>query len=271
MRITDTATVRATHSDGTDLVVDDDTLRFRSEPGYFGPASLSFTVTDGESAADPAGADRHDRHPDRRASPPRTSRPPFTGGVIDFEPGQAKTIDLVKLTNYPYPDAVDELDFRVLPPTPDGFDVSLDGQRAHDRGGRVAPRTGARQAVTIAVADAAGDGRPGRIELRVVPSTRPLAQPAADVAVAARGRTTTIDVLANDEATNPFPGDPAARRRRCAGSTDSLPDGVSDRAERRPLHADGRRRDPAPRRSTPRCSTRWPTRPTIPAGTRGAR
>ena len=33
--------MRASHADGSDLVVDDDTLRFRSEPGYFGPASIS--------------------------------------------------------------------------------------------------------------------------------------------------------------------------------------------------------------------------------------
>jgi hypothetical protein len=145
--------------------------------------------------------------------------------VIDFEPGQAKTIDLVKLTNYPYPDAVDELDFRVLPPAPEGFDLSVDGQELTVEAAE-STATGARQAVTIAVADAAGDGRPGRIDLRVVPSTRPLAQPAADVAVAARGRTTTIDVLANDRATNPFPGTPL-RVVGVRGLDDSLPDGVS--------------------------------------------
>ena len=224
VRITDTATVRASHSDGTDLVVDEDTLRFRSEPGYFGPASLSFTVTDGESAADPAGRTGTIVIP-IDVEPTEDQPPAFTGGVIDFEPGQSKTIDLVKLTNYPYPDAVDELDFRVLPPAPEGFDVSVDGQQLTVEAAE-STATGARQAVTIAVADAAGDGRPGRIDLRVVPSTRPLAQPAADVAVAARGRTTTIDVLANDRATNPFPGTPL-RVVGVRGLDDSLPDGVS--------------------------------------------
>src|SRR5690606_17141926 len=36
----------------------------------------------------------------------------------------------------------------------------------------------------------------------------PLADPVPDRAVTPRGTTTTIDVLANDAATNPFPGEP---------------------------------------------------------------
>ena len=224
VRITDAASVRASHSDGTDLVVDDDTLRFRSAPGYFGLASLSFTVTDGESAADPSGRTGTIVIP-ITVQPTEDQPPVFTGGVIDFEPGQSKAIDLVKLTDYPYPDAIDELAFRVQQPEPEGFDVALDGQELTIEAAE-STSTGTSQAVTIAVADAAGDGRPGRVELRVVPSTRPLAQPAADLAVAARGRTTTIDVLANDRATNPFPSTPL-RVVAVRGLDDSLPAGVT--------------------------------------------
>lgn len=224
VRITDAATVHASHSDGTALVVDADTLRFRSEPGYFGLASLSFTVTDGESAADPTGRTGTIVIPiDVR--PTEDQPPAFRGGVIDFEPGQSKSIDLVKLTNYPYPDAIDELEFRVLAPEPEGFGLSLDGDELTITSSETTP-SGTRQAVSIGVADASGDGAPGRIELGVVPSTRPLAQPAADTAVAARGRTTTIDVLENDGATNPFPGTPL-RVVGVRGLGDSLPAGVS--------------------------------------------
>lgn len=224
VRITDAANVRASHSDGTELTVDEDTLRFRSEAGYFGPASLSFTVTDGESAADPTGRTGTIVIP-IEVEPTDDQPPSFTGGVIDFEPGQSKTIELVKLTNYPYPDAVDELDFRLLPPEPEGFELSLDDHDLTITAGE-STATGTRQSVSVAVGDDSGDGQPGRIELRVVPSTRPLAQPAADVAVAARGRTTTIDVLANDRATNPFPGTPL-RVVGVRGLGDSLPDGVT--------------------------------------------
>ncbi|WP_448809474.1 Ig-like domain-containing protein [Agromyces bauzanensis] len=223
VRITDAATVRASHSDGTDLVVDQDTLRFQSEPGYFGPASLSFTVTDGESPDDPTARTGTIVIP-IQVDPVDDQPPVFTGGVIEFEPGESKTIDLVRLTNYPYADALDELAFRVLEPQPAGFAISLDGQDLTVASAEATP-TGTRQSVSIAVADDRGDGKPGRIELRVVPSTRPLAQPAADLAVAARGKVTTIDVLANDRATNPFPGTPL-RVVGVRGLGDSLPDGV---------------------------------------------
>ncbi|MDQ4137248.1 MAG: Ig-like domain-containing protein [Actinomycetota bacterium] len=67
VRLTDSSTVQATHSNGRDLVVDEDTLRFTSADRYFGPASISFQVTDGAGggcrgphrhprAADPGGA-----------------------------------------------------------------------------------------------------------------------------------------------------------------------------------------------------------------------
>jgi hypothetical protein len=55
VRLTDSSTVRATHSNGDDLVVDDDTLVYTSADLYFGPASITFEVTDGSSADDPNG------------------------------------------------------------------------------------------------------------------------------------------------------------------------------------------------------------------------
>ncbi len=223
VRIADDATVRASHSDGSDLVVDADTLRFRSEPGYFGPASISFAATDGESATDPSGRTGTIVIP-ITVEPTEDQPPAFTGGVIDFEPGQSKTIDLVKLTNYPYPDAVDGLRFGILEPRPEGFDVALDGRELTITAAESTPN-GTREPVSIEVEDARGAGQAGRIELRVVPSTRPVAQPAPDLAVAARGRTTTIDVLENDRATNPFPDTPL-RVVGVRGLDEGLPAGV---------------------------------------------
>ncbi|MFC9559687.1 Ig-like domain-containing protein [Agromyces sp. NPDC056965] len=225
VKITDAATVRASHSDGSDLVVDQNTLRYRSEVGYFGPASLSFTVIDGESTADPSARTGTIVIPIEVA--PADDQPPvFTGGVIDFEPGQAKDIDLLKLTNYPYPGARDELVYRLLPPPTEGFRFSLDGSKLTiEADASTSNKT--RATVAIGVADDAGDGKPGRIELRVVPSTRPIARPAADTAVVQRGRTTTIDVLANDDATNPFPDVPLRVVDVRGADADSLPDGVS--------------------------------------------
>ncbi|MDQ0895550.1 Ig-like domain-containing protein [Agromyces ramosus] len=225
VRLTDTASVGASHDDGTGLAVDEDTLRYRSEPGYFGPASLSFTVTDGESAVDPEGRTGTIVIP-ITVLPTENQPPVFTGGVIDFEPGQSKTIDLVKLTTYPYPDSTDDLVFEILAPAAVGFSVSLDGNELTVEAEESAVK-GTPAAIAIGVADDAGEGRAGRIDVRVVPSTRPLAQPAADSAIAPRGRTTSIDVLANDRATNPFPGTPLRVVGVRGIDADSLPDGVS--------------------------------------------
>ncbi len=217
--LTDSSTVAATHSNGDDLVLDEDTLVFTSADKYFGPASISFEVADADG---------------RRAIlvlpidvRPRENQPPvFGGGVIEFEPGQEKVLDLVRLTSYPYPDDLDELAYTVLDPRPTGFSFALDGTELSLRADARTVK-GSVTTITLGVRDDLSDGKAGRIELRVVQSTKPLVQPGADTAVARRGETTTVDVLANDQATNPFPGEPltVVAIRGLDGA--SLPDGIA--------------------------------------------
>jgi len=198
--------VRATHANGSDLVVSGDTLQFTSSPRYFGPASISFQVTDGDSAADPKGNVATIVLP--ITVTPRQNQPPaFTGALIDFEPGQTKTVDLTRLTSYPYAKDQAELDYTIQDPRPSGVALTLNGQKLTIT---VAEGTakGASPSIAIGVKDAVNTGQAGRIELNVVPSTRPLASPQADRVIAPRGETTTVDVLENDSATNPFPGKP---------------------------------------------------------------
>ncbi|MCU1439925.1 MAG: fibronectin type protein [Rhodoglobus sp.] len=206
VRLTDSGTVQATHSDGSNLVRDENTLVFTSADKYFGPASISFEVTDGSSAADPAGRTAILVLP--ITVRPRENQPPaFDGAVLEFEPGQEREIDLLRLTTYPYPDDLDELAYTVLSPLPEGFTYDLSGNiltLTADDG----VAQGAVTSMSLGVRDGLSEGQAGRIELRIVPSTRPLVKPAADTAVAKRGDTTVVDVLANDEATNPFPNTP---------------------------------------------------------------
>jgi hypothetical protein len=206
VRLTDPGAVRATHANGDDLVVDQATLAYTSADLYFGAASISFEVTDGTSADDPQG---------RTATlvlpitvTPRENQPPtFTGTSVGLEPGESRTLDLTRLTTYPYPDAVGELRFEATPEAAPGFTVDVSGQRMTVTADPGTPK-GTSRTLPVAVRDSVSTGQPGAVQLAVVGSSRPLAQPVADTQAVRRGGTATIDVLANDQATNPFPGQP---------------------------------------------------------------
>lgn len=224
VRLTDAATVRASHDDGSDLVVDADTVRFRSEEGYFGPASISFTVTDGQSADDPEGRTGTIVIP-IEVRPEPGQPPTFTGGIIQLEPGQSLELDLERLTSRP-DEGGPELAFSIIGEVPAGFAAGLDDDVLRVQAAESTLK-GTRAAITVGVAAGDVEGVPGRIELRVVPSTRPIAQPAPDVAIAPRGQTTTVDVLANDAAGNPFPATPLRVVGVRGLDAGNLPSGVS--------------------------------------------
>jgi hypothetical protein len=225
VQLTDASTVHATHANGDDLVQNGQTLVYTSAARYFGPASISFEVTDGDSPTDPKG------HVSTLVLPitvtPRQNQPPsFTGGQIDFEPGQRKTVDLVKLTSYPYAKDQGELSFKVIDPVPDGFTATLDGQQLSITAGEKV-QEGSHASLQIDVKDSVNNGQSGRIDLAVVPSTQPLAVPQPDSVVVKRGSTTSVDVLANDEATNPFPETPLKVIAVRGIDQSSLPSGIS--------------------------------------------
>jgi hypothetical protein len=224
VHITDSASVKATHANGDSLVVDDHDLIYTSADRYFGPASITFEVSDARSANDPNG---HVAILTLAIDvEPRDNQPPaFVGGVVDFEQGEQKELDLVRLTNYPYPD-VNELTYTVLAPDPTAFTYELDGQRLVLTANENAA-TGTTTAISIGVKDAVNDGLAGKIQLQVVPSTRPLARPVPDTAIAKRGQTTNVDVLSNDQANNPFPDTPLRVIDIRGIDGGSLPDGVT--------------------------------------------
>ena len=225
VRLVDSTSVAATRANGDPLVVDSRTLRYTSEDGYFGPASISFEVTDGATANDPDG---------NRATlvlgitvTPRENQPPvFNGASISFEPGESKTIDLLRLTTYPYPADTDELAYSVQLAPPRGFSYSVTGAVLKITADPGAVK-GTTVPLTLGVRDGTAAGISGRIDLSVVASTRPLARPAPDTAIAVRGQSIVVDVLANDEATNPFPATPLAVVAIRGLDAASLPDGVT--------------------------------------------
>ncbi|WP_395243611.1 Ig-like domain-containing protein [Agromyces sp. MMS24-K17] len=222
VRITDSASIRATHSDGSENYVDSTTLRFRSDKGYFGPASLSFTATDGASPSDPDARTGTIVIP-IEVEPVEGQPPTFQGGVIDLEAGEPRTIDLVNLTNNP-PPATDEGLSYTLISRPTGFDLQLSGTRLTITAGADA---GKRGRVTIGVAGDGIAGTEGVLDLRVVASTRPLPRPVPDDVVAVRGETTVVDVLQNDGPGNPFPDRPLRVVAVRGADAASLPPGLT--------------------------------------------
>ncbi|QJU53247.1 Ig-like domain-containing protein [Herbiconiux sp. KACC 21604] len=221
--VADPSTVRASHGDGGQLVVDEHTLAFRSEEGYFGPASVSFQVADG------TGADA------RRATlvlpvtvTPRTDQPPVLNGAsLELEPGQRRTLDLTRLTTVPGGRS-GALGFALLDPRPTGFRAVLVGSSLTIEVPDTAVR-GSAGALTVGVSSDGTAGRAGRIDVSVVSSTRPLAVPGTDTVDVRRGTTASVDVLSDDQATNPFPETPLRVVAVRGADAASLPAGLSIR------------------------------------------
>jgi hypothetical protein len=79
----------------------------------------------------------------------------------------------------------------------------------------------------VTPSDAVSEGKAGTVLIGIVPSTRPLAVPQSDMATVRRGSAVEVDVLANDQATNPFPATPLRVIDVRGTDTADLPDGVT--------------------------------------------
>jgi hypothetical protein len=206
VRLTDEATVKASNADGSNLVADAETLRFTSRDGYWGPASLSFEVTDGTGTDDPNG---------RKAVivlaitvSPRDNQPPvFSGAQVGLQPGDERVLELGELTRYPYPADLDQLVFALNSEPGAGFSASLSGTRLTVAAAADA-KVGSGSEFSVGVRDTKNEGKAGVVRLSVVTSNRPLVSPGPDSLTIRRGESASIPVLANDSATNPFPDKP---------------------------------------------------------------
>ena len=204
-RVTDPTAVRATKADGSSLVADEATLLYRSQAGYSGPASLTVEVTDGTSRQDPSGRTKVLTLP-ITVLPLEEVPPTFAPSVLDVAPGEAPVrVDLRAFTL----DAAGaaEHTYRLVGGAPAGFSVSLSGTTLSVSAQTGTPR-GSRGSADVTIGYGGGAGTvSGRVELRVVASSRPLARvPDLTVPDGSSGRERAVDVLAG--AFNPFPGTP---------------------------------------------------------------
>lgn len=200
-QITDPSLVTAAHTDGSELVVDETTLRYRPAEDFSGNDSISVEVTDGE-VGDATAATATLAIPVVVAPDEANLPPTLQGAALEVEQGDAQgSVDLAASAEDP---EGDELSFSLgEAPEVEGVDVSLEGSQVI---ATASPRTPKGTVVDVPVSVSDGTNPPvtATVQVSVVASTKPLLAAVLDTAEIDAGDTQKIKVLDNDS--NPFPG-----------------------------------------------------------------
>ncbi|HLT84934.1 MAG TPA: Ig-like domain-containing protein [Phototrophicaceae bacterium] len=205
VRLTDASTVRATNSDGSSPVVGPTTLTFTSAPTYAGPATLTFEVTDGQSAEDPEGLTAV-LTLDILVESTENTPPTFTGAAVEVVPAEGpQVLNLRELADDPDTGDFNQLVYDLVS-VPDGVEASLDGPNLTVSAPVDTPR-GTAGNIELTVSDRKAEPVPGVVEVTVAASTRRLATVNdVDLGELEQGQSQTVDVLQG--AFNPFPDQP---------------------------------------------------------------
>nr|WP_277604014.1 Ig-like domain-containing protein [Agrococcus sp. ARC_14] len=204
--ITDASAVTAAPTDGTNPVIDLRTLRYVPPDGYYGPASISFEVTDGDSATDPEGRVGTIVLP-IEVVPGDDVPLSVLGAFVQLEQGAEREIDLSRITRTPDAARLTSATWSISGAVPPGFQAAIEGSMLTVRA-LSDTAVGTSEQLQIGVSDDAGQGETGAVQLAVITSTKPLVAPAADAVTVQRGSSAQVSPLANDEASNPFPNTP---------------------------------------------------------------
>lgn len=205
VRITDAARVQATKADGSSLVKDERTLRYRAERTYAGPASISFEVSDGV-AGDLSARTKVMTLPITVLAA-EDYPPTFVPSVIDVAPGESARVDLTAFTSAPVGTAAgsERYTYRLTSELPSGFEIALEGSLLTVSAATTVPK-GTAAGVGIEIGYGVAGTMPARVDFRVVASTRQLARVLdVDVPTGVEGGSSTVSAL--DGAFNPFPGE----------------------------------------------------------------
>lgn len=198
--------VEATKSDGTSLVKDDETLLFRSQTGYSGPASITFEVTDGKSADDPDGRVKSLTLP-ITVTGGEAAAPQFNPATFEVAPGESPAqVDLREFTTVMGSYDPSGLKFSLASPVPAGFSVELKGAQLSVSAATNAKR-GKLGQIDVDVQYRNSTVTRGTLRFEVVASQRRLVSLGSiPDQVANEGKPISVSVLNN--ALNPFPGEP---------------------------------------------------------------
>ena len=200
----------ATLGSGTLEALDDATLRFTPAEGYSGESVLTFQVTDGQSAEDPAGNRAIISFTVAVGNAEKRDQPPtFAPITIEVERGEAGTsFDLRSASAHPNPALVEELQYsnekyvsgsRGIAHSLSGSDFSSSASANETEDGQIA---------VFVFEVRLGDQPPviGQVTVVVVPTKRPMPQAVDDIEPEARSNMPySLPVLNNDF--NPFAAD----------------------------------------------------------------
>ncbi|MGC5629130.1 Ig-like domain-containing protein [Georgenia sp. Z1344] len=203
IRLTDETQVSATSSDGSSPVVDATTLQFTSAPDYYGPASITFEVTDGETAQE--GLSSRLTLPITVVPDGVNIAPTFRGGEVEVVPGEEPgSVNLRSAIDDP--EDFSSLRLEVVEDgVPDGLTASVDGHTLTvEAAVDVVP--GQTLDLPMTVSDGVNDPVPGVVRVQVTASNRqPPSVPDVDLGEVEQGETETVDIL--EGAFNPYEDD----------------------------------------------------------------
>lgn len=199
--VDDWSTVQAAKSDGSNLVVDDGTLRFTSQDGYAGPASISALVSDGP-LDDPTTHSRTLTFPITVLAAEQVP-PVFTPSVLEVAPGDTTSVDLAVFTSAPVETAEGAGHFTyALGDKPAGFTVDLTGSTLTVTAGDTVSR-GTVAGIPLTIEYGGDEPVAAQVDVRVIASSRPLARVLTHVVPdGVEGQPSTVSVL--DGHYNPF-------------------------------------------------------------------
>lgn len=195
----------AEQSSGGQVVVSENTVQFQPKPGFRGPASITFLVSDAQG-------------PDDKNAGVATIRVPITVGdpnLYDVAPtfvtpqmtvpvGTSKELDLRSATGHPNPDVIGQVQYSGLKGGGDGVTLSLSGSTVTvDVIRQAKVGTVVKAEITYAFRDFV---QTGTINITITSSPLPPPRVVEDAALGIRGQAVTLDVLANDF--NPYPDVP---------------------------------------------------------------
>ena len=200
--IYDKSSVSAIQSDGKSSYVDEGTITFTGAKDYRGPASITFTVSDGDSKNDPKGNVKTLTLPIIVGDPEFRDTPPeFTTPTVQVEVGETSTIDLRASTGHPNPQILQQVTYSDIVPSNGTLSAQLNGSQLSLSVPRDTPKS---TTYTVAVTLRWDKFTvPGTVNVVAVGSTRALPVAVSDSYESKRPvGTYTMDPLSNDA--NPY-------------------------------------------------------------------